>query len=175
MNRAQEPRLRGGSSVAVALHATAGWTSNRFSADCRLSLMRMGEDAPRYQFVSKSRCNTNARRRKSFVGSRSPGLARSRPCATRTGYETTRNAAPDGDLMISLDQITAEGFPPNCTSSVGVRSRRLSRPQGVSKPSGRRSECQNLVSTRSFAATQPAFCLSSEHLRLDYQEIKCVE
>ena len=46
MNRAQEPRLRGGSSVAVALHATAGLASNRFSAGCRLSLMRMGEDAP---------------------------------------------------------------------------------------------------------------------------------
>ena len=41
MNRAQEPRLRGGSSVAVALHATAGLASNRFSAGCRLSLMRM--------------------------------------------------------------------------------------------------------------------------------------
>ena len=52
MNRAQEPRLRGGGSVAVALHATAGLASNRFSAGpvleqvqdkcCRLGLTRMG-------------------------------------------------------------------------------------------------------------------------------------
>ncbi len=49
INRAQEPRLRGGSSVAVALHATAGLTSNRFPAGCCLSLMRMGGDAPSQQ------------------------------------------------------------------------------------------------------------------------------
>ena len=38
---AQEPRLRGGSFVAVALHATAGLASNRFPASCRLGLTRM--------------------------------------------------------------------------------------------------------------------------------------
>ena len=47
MNRAQEPRSRGGSSVAVVLHATAGLLpSNRLSAGFRLSLMCMGGDAP---------------------------------------------------------------------------------------------------------------------------------
>jgi len=42
MNQAQEPRSRGGSFVAVALHATAELASNRFSAGCCLSLTRMG-------------------------------------------------------------------------------------------------------------------------------------
>ena len=41
MNQAQEPRSRGGSFVAVALHATAGLASNRFPAGYRLSLTRM--------------------------------------------------------------------------------------------------------------------------------------
>jgi len=42
MNQAQEPRLWGGSFVAVALYATAELASNRFPAGCRLSLTRMG-------------------------------------------------------------------------------------------------------------------------------------
>jgi len=41
MNQAQEPRSRGGSFVAVALHATAGPTSNRLPPGYRLSLTHM--------------------------------------------------------------------------------------------------------------------------------------
>ena len=58
---------------------------------------------------------TSARRRKSFVGSRSPGIARSRPYATKIDCEAARNGAPDGDLTIPLKQMTTEGFPPSCT------------------------------------------------------------
>jgi len=42
INQAQEPRLRGGSFVAVALHAMAGLASNRLPAGCCLSLTHMG-------------------------------------------------------------------------------------------------------------------------------------
>jgi hypothetical protein len=41
MNRAQEPRLRGGSSVAGALYAPAGLVSERTGAFSRICLVRL--------------------------------------------------------------------------------------------------------------------------------------
>ena len=62
MNRAQEPRLRGGSSVAGVLHTPAGLVSERtgaFSRTCLVKLTRM-EYTPAYQAITNTGLTLNA-------------------------------------------------------------------------------------------------------------------